>query len=198
MISVLAPNNVSKILFAVVGAAFFFGDINVQASVIAYPDGASSLDSYKGLWMGYQFGVIQLPTTTSGSAPRPRIPDEWADAVPDGRNPCRSATQETFLDCPCSLIDIGSPVYVECQLQKVGSTIATVIASGSVGPTRYSMTLVSSTSTLLKEYYRVDPFTGFVEIQKQPKGGIFTEVYNVTATNGAGQKCSVLQLKVPG
>ena len=68
--------------------------------------------------------------------------------------------------------------------------------TGSVAPTRFSMTLVSSTSTLDKGYYRLDPFTGFVEIQKQPHGGIFTEIYDVTAVNGVSQSCSVIRIKV--
>ena len=56
-----------------------------------------------------------------------------------------------------------------------------------MAPTTFSMTLVSSTSTLSNTYYAIDPNTGQIFLQNEPHGGIFIEVYSVTATNAVGQ-----------
>ena len=69
-------------------------------------------------------------------------------------------------------------------------------ATGSVAPTRFSMVLSSSTSTLGNTYYQLDRFTGMIQILKALHGGIFSEVYNVTAENGVGQTCPTIQIKV--
>ncbi|OWA52822.1 hypothetical protein BV898_17265 [Hypsibius exemplaris] len=96
---------------------------------------------------------------------------------------------------PTCTIDVGSPVYVECQLSSIGSTIATVLASGSVAPTRFSMVLASSTAAQTL-YYQLDSVTGFIQIAQTPHGGIFTQVYNVTAMNAVGQNCTAIQVKI--
>ncbi|XP_055342872.1 uncharacterized protein LOC129591296 [Paramacrobiotus metropolitanus] len=97
---------------------------------------------------------------------------------------------------PTCSFENGNNIFVSCTLNTVGSTVATVLATGSVAPTAFTMTLISSTSILANTYYKIDSNLGLIQIVKQPHGGIFIERYNVTATNAVGQNCPSLLIQI--
>ncbi|GAU93136.1 hypothetical protein RvY_05122 [Ramazzottius varieornatus] len=101
----------------------------------------------------------------------------------------------TFNCTPPKLsFDLGNSFIIDCTRLSVGDVVVTALAVDSVSPTTFSMTLISSTSSLTNNYYSIDPNTGQIFLQNEPHGGIFAEVYGVVATNGVGQTSTPLNL----
>ncbi|XP_055342950.1 uncharacterized protein LOC129591347 [Paramacrobiotus metropolitanus] len=91
---------------------------------------------------------------------------------------------------PTCSFDLGNSFTIDCTRFGVADTIVTALATGTVAPTTFALTLLSSTSTLGIRFYAIDPTTGQIFLQKEPHGGIFVEVYSLSATNAAGLTCT--------
>ncbi|OWA52823.1 hypothetical protein BV898_17266 [Hypsibius exemplaris] len=95
---------------------------------------------------------------------------------------------------PVLSFDVGSSFVIDCTRFSVGDVVVTALATGTVAPTTFSMTLINSTSTLSNTFFAIDPTNGQVFLQNDPHGGIFVEVYNVVATNAVGVASTPLPL----
>ncbi|OWA52842.1 hypothetical protein BV898_17284 [Hypsibius exemplaris] len=108
---------------------------------------------------------------------------------PNGNFTTSNITVAYNCTAPTCAFDFGNSIIVDCLRFTVGDTVVRYLVTGSVAPTFFSMSLISSSSQTGNTFFRIDPVTGQVFLLKMPHGGAFVENYSVSATNAAGASC---------